>query len=215
VEALAKQALPAGFSLDYAGESREFKEAQGAVGFAFILAIIVVYMVLASQFESLLHPFTVMLAVVLSFVGALGALVVSGMTLNLFSQIGIIMLVGLVTKNSILLVDFANKAKEEGKSTRDAVIQAGEIRLRPIMMTSISLIFGVLPIAFALGAGSTSRRPLGMAVVGGMITSTFLTLFVIPVVYSLLDDARNYFRARRAERKAAPASVPTGDVVPK
>jgi multidrug efflux pump subunit AcrB len=207
VDALAKQALPAGFALDYAGESREFKEAQGAVGFAFILAIVVVYMVLASQFESLLHPFTVMLAVVLSFVGALGALVVSGMTLNLFSQIGIIMLVGLVTKNSILLVDFANKAKEEGKSTLDAVIQAGEIRLRPIMMTSISLIFGVLPIAFALGAGSTSRRPLGMAVVGGMITSTFLTLFVIPVVYSLLDQLRGKLRARR-EMPVPAAAVP-------
>lgn len=216
VEDLAHKHLPEGFNLKFAGESREYKEAQGAVGFAFILAIIVVYMVLASQFESLVHPFTVMLAVVLSFVGALGALLISGMTLNLFSQIGIIMLVGLVTKNSILLVDFANKAKQEGKSTLDAVIQAGEIRLRPIMMTSISLIFGVLPIAFALGAGSQSRRPLGMAVVGGMITSTFLTLFVIPVVYSLFDEAKERRKARRARLSApVPASVPTDTVAAK
>ena len=213
VEALAKQHLPAGFSLDYTGESKDYKEALGATSFAFVLAILVVYMVLASQFESLVHPVTVMISVLLSLVGAFGALLLSGMTDNLFSRIGVIMLIGLVTKNSILLVDFANKAKAEGKSTLDAVIQAGEIRLRPILMTSISLIFGVLPIAFALGAGSTSRRPLGMAVVGGMITSTFLTLFVIPVVYSLLDEARANIRA--AMKRRGESSVPAGDALPK
>lgn len=216
VDKLAKENLPAGFRTTYAGESREFREAEGVLIFAFILAIIVVYMVLASQFESLMHPFTVMLAVPLSFVGALGALLVTGMTLNLFSQIGIIMLVGLVTKNSILLVDFANKAKEAGKSTLEAVVEAGAIRLRPILMTSISTIFGVLPIAFGLGAGSMSRRPLGMAVVGGMITSTFLTLFVVPVVYSLLDDLRVKAATRK---KASPVSstgaVPEGAPLPK
>lgn len=213
VEMLAAQHLPEGFSYTFTGESQDFKEAQAATGFALWLALIIVYMVLASQFESLLHPFTVMLAVPLALIGALGALLLFGMTLNLFSRIGIIMLIGLVTKNSILLVDFANKAREQGKSAFDACLQAGQIRLRPILMTSISLIFGVLPIAFALGAGSMSRRPLGMAVVGGMITSTFLTLFVIPVVYSLLDQAREKIGAGIKHRRED--SVPAGEAVPK
>jgi multidrug efflux pump subunit AcrB len=210
VEKLAKENLPPTFRYTFAGESREFKQTESATLFAFLLALVVVYMVLASQFESLMHPFTVMLAVPLAIVGGLGALLVSGMTLNLFSRIGLIMLIGLVTKNSILLVDFANKAKERGKSTLEAVVEAGAIRLRPILMTSISTIFGVLPIAFGLGAGSMSRRPLGMAVVGGMITSTLLTLFVVPVVYSLLDE----MRARFGRRKTTPHTISAPQVAP-
>ncbi|MSR64924.1 MAG: efflux RND transporter permease subunit [Verrucomicrobiae bacterium] len=216
VEKLARTSLPAGFTYAFAGESREFKESESATKYAFILALIVVYMVLASQFESLIHPFTVMLAVPLAIVGGLGALLVFGMTLNLFSKIGLIMLIGLVTKNSILLVDFANKAKEAGKSTLDAVVEAGAIRLRPILMTSISTIFGVLPIAFGLGAGSMSRRPLGMAVVGGIVTSTFLTLFIVPVVYSLFDELRVKIASRKSATVPGSAgSVPAGSALPK
>src|SRR5205823_2469980 len=176
-----------------AGDSREFRESGGALYFAFGVALLVVFMVLASQFESLVHPFTVLLAVPLAVTGALATLLVAallhrpGGTINLYSEIGMVLLIGLVTKNSILLVEYANQLKAKGLDTVAAVLESGRIRLRPILMTSVSTIMGAIPVMIGVGAGSTSRRPLGYAIVGGIFFSTVLTLFVVPVGYVLLD----------------------------
>ena len=165
--------------------------------FAFVLAVIVVFMVLAAQFESLTHPFTVLLAVPLAVTGALAALLIAGSTLNLYSQIGMILLIGLVTKNSILLVEYANQLKAKGRDTVSAIIESGTIRLRPILMTSVATIMGAMPIALGLGAGSMSRRPLGYAIIGGLMFSTLLTLYLVPVVYVLLDMIKVRVGARK------------------
>src|SRR5467141_5218546 len=187
IDAVARQLLPPGTTTALAGESREYKESGNAIYFAFGVALLVVFMVLASQFESLVHPLTVLLAVPLAVTGALATLFVVRSTINLYSQIGMILLIGLVTKNSILLVEYTNQLKARGMETLDAIIEAGRIRLRPILMTSVATIMGALPVAMGLGAGSTSRRPLGYAIVGGIFFSTVLTLFVVPVAYLLLD----------------------------
>ena len=199
LNALAAGLLPQGSTTALAGESRELEESGGALYFAFGLALLVVFMVLASQFESLVHPFTVLLAVPLAVAGAIFALLVMRSTINLYSQIGMILLIGLVTKNSILLVEFTNQLKERGMETVAAVLEAGRVRLRPILMTSVSTIMGALPIAMGLGAGSMSRRPLGYAVVGGILFSTLLTLFLVPVAYVLIDA----LRARAGRRQPA------------
>ena len=185
--AIAGQVLPRGSSTALAGESRELEESGSALYFAFLLALVVVFMVLASQFESLVHPFTVLLAVPLAVTGALLTLKLAGSTLNVYSQIGMILLIGLVTKNSILLVEYINQLKERGMETLVAAQEAGRIRLRPILMTSVATVAGALPIALGLGAGSLSRRPLGYAIVGGLIFSTMLTLYVVPAVYVIFD----------------------------
>ncbi|MEC7199071.1 MAG: efflux RND transporter permease subunit [Verrucomicrobiota bacterium] len=201
VKEMLEAQMPAGFLYDWSGESRDLQDAGQEIGWVLVLALVFVYMVLASQFESLLHPFTVMLTVPLAAVGALGLLwligalgrvgwmpLVPAMNVNLFSQIGMVLLVGLVTKNGILLVEFANQLRAQGLSAREAMTQSGLVRLRPILMTAISTISGILPIAIGFGAGAESRRPMGVVVVGGMMTSTFLTLFVIPLVYTLFAD---------------------------
>jgi multidrug efflux pump len=196
LDAASRQVLPPGSTTALSGESRELRESGGALYFAFGVALLVVFMVLASQFESLVHPFTVLLAVPLAVTGALATLFVvavlhgPGGTLNLYSEIGMILLIGLVTKNSILLVEYANQLKAKGLDTMAAVIESGRIRLRPILMTSVATIMGALPVAIGIGAGSTSRRPLGYAIVGGIFFSTLLTLFVVPVAYTLLDRLR-------------------------
>ena len=187
LDRVARTVLPRGSTTALAGESRDFKESGGALYFAFGVALVVVFMVLASQFESLVHPFTVLLAVPLAVTGALATLFVVRSTLNLYSQIGMILLIGLVTKNSILLVEYTNQLKARGMETVAAAVEAGRIRLRPILMTSVATIMGALPVAMGLGAGSASRRPLGYAIVGGIFFSTVLTLFVVPVAYLLLD----------------------------
>ncbi|MBK7351923.1 MAG: efflux RND transporter permease subunit [Gemmatimonadetes bacterium] len=189
MRALGREVLPAGSSVALSGESRELEESGSSLYFAFVLALVVVFMVLASQFESLIHPFTVLLAVPLAITGALLTLFVFRSTINLYSQIGMVLLIGLVTKNSILLVEYANQLKERGMATLDAVVEAARIRLRPILMTSVSTIMGALPIALGLGAGSISRRPLGYAIAGGILVSTLLTLYVVPVVYTIFDRA--------------------------
>jgi multidrug efflux pump len=197
LDALAAEVLPEGTTTALAGESRELQESGASLYFAFGLALLVVFMVLASQFESLVHPFTVLLAVPLAVTGALAALYVAGSTINLYSQIGMILLIGLVTKNSILLVEFANQLRERGLDAVAAVLEAGRVRLRPIVMTSVATIMGAMPIAFGLGAGSMSRKPLGYAIIGGILFSTVLTLFLVPVAYVLLDRVRERM-ARRA-----------------
>ena len=202
-EELLKAELPVGFLHTWGGEARDLKDTDREVWVVLGLAVIIVYMALAAQFESLIHPFTVMLALPLAGVGAFGLLwflawlgkagiitPLPAMNINLFSQIGLILLVGLVTKNSILLVEFANQRRAEGIGSHDAIVEAGVVRLRPILMTAFSTIAGILPIAIGFGAGAESRRPMGVAVVGGMISSTFLTLFVVPVVYTALSDLR-------------------------
>src|SRR5262249_20361100 len=156
-----------------------------------------------SQFESLIHPFTVLLAVPPAVTGAIFTLFFAGSTINLYSQIGMILLIGLVTKNSILLVEYTNQLRERGTDTIAALLKAGRTRLRPILMTSVATVMGAVPIALGLGAGSASRRPLGYAIVGGVVLSTALTLFLVPVVYALTD--RFLARARRTRSAAAPA----------
>jgi multidrug efflux pump len=216
VEPMIRGGLPAGFASDWAGESRDLRDTTNEVWFVLVLALVIVYMVLAAQFESLVHPLTVMLAVPLAAVGALGLLwlmdvggrigflpMVPSMNINLFSQIGLILLIGLVTKNSILLVEFANHQRTQGATARDAMLEAGIIRLRPILMTAFSTIAGILPIAIGFGAGAESRRPMGLAVLGGLLTSTFLTLLVIPVVYTVFSDLAEY--AGRRKPKVATA----------
>ncbi len=204
VEAIAASILPTTFSTALAGESREFREGQTNLIFAFGLAVLLVYMVLASQFESFVDPFVILLAVPLAVIGAAVTLWIARMSLNLFSVIGMIMLVGLATKNSILLVDFANQMRRRGMTILESTAEAGAVRLRPVLMTAISTIFGVMPIALALGAGSQSRRPLGMAVVGGMAFSTLLTLFVVPVAHTLLMEAVDKWRTARKSSVITP-----------
>jgi multidrug efflux pump len=197
LNAVAAELLPRGGSTALSGELREFAESGTALYFAFLLALLVVYMVLAAQFESLVHPFTVLLAVPLAVTGALVTLFFTGATLNLYSQIGMILLIGLASKNSILLVEYANQLREQGKGLLEATLEAGRVRLRPILMTAFATIFGALPIALGLSAGSESRQPLGYVIVGGMFVSTFLTLYLVPVVYVLLETLREKMGARR------------------
>lgn len=195
VNEVAADLLPSGASVSFAGSAEAFLESLQQFGLAIGLAVLIIYMVLAAQFESLLHPLTVMLALPLAMVGALGALWAGGLTLNLFSLIGIILLMGLVTKNSILLVDFANQLRDEGYDKVDAMRSAGPVRLRPVLMTAISMIFGVLPAAIGVGPGAETRAPMAIATGAGMLSSTVLTLIVVPVFYIVLDDAAEWVKA--------------------
>ena len=173
---------------------------------ALTLAVIFIYLILASQFGSFTHPLAIMLSLPLSLVGVAITLYLTGDTLNIMSMIGLIMLMGLVTKNAILLVDFTNQGRAEGLSRHQALLRAGTTRLRPIVMTTLAMIFGMLPLAFAIGAGAEMRAPMARAVIGGLITSTLLSLLVVPVVYTFLDDFRpaallGWLRKRRPSRK--------------
>lgn len=186
LDGIAVKSLPPSVRHEVSGQSREFRESSSSLYLMFLFAVVFIFLVLAAQFESFIHPLTILLSVPLAVVGALVSLFVLRQSMNIYSQIGLIMLVGLVTKNSILIVEYANQLRARGLATAEAVVEAARIRLRPILMTSFATIFGVLPIAIGLGAGAESRRPLGIAVVGGMIFSTFLTLVLVPVVYTLL-----------------------------
>jgi multidrug efflux pump len=186
VQETADEELPEIAQIDYKGQSREFMTAGGAVLFTFAMALLIVYLVLAAQFESFIHPFVIMLTVPLAVTGALLGLWVSGGTLNLFSQIGIVMLVGLAAKNGILIVDFANKLRDEGRGVREAIVEAAAVRLRPILMTSIATIAGAVPLVAAGGPGSASRGAIGVVVIFGVAFSTLLSLYVVPSFYALL-----------------------------
>lgn len=186
-EATARRLLPAGYSFNFEGGSKTFLESSGGLWFAMILGIIVAYMVLASQFNSFIHPFTVLLALPFSISGALAALYLTNQSLNIYSAIGIILLMGIVKKNSILLVEFTNQKREQGMSVYDALLTAAPIRLRPILMTSIATMVAALPIALGLGEGSETRRPMALAIIGGVLVSTMFTLVVVPCAYQLMS----------------------------
>lgn len=192
-DALSSNLLPPTFTPMAAGIAEEMIEAFLSFFVSLILAILIIYLILAAQFESFVYPATIMVALPLSLIGALGGLFVFHMTLNIYSLIGMMMLMGLVTKNAILLVDCTNHLRAQGMEIHQALCEAGRLRLRPILMTATSTIFGIMPIAFSFGAGAESRRPLGVCVIGGMLSSTILTLFIIPAFYLMLDTLLKKF----------------------
>ena len=194
LNSISARILPPDYLPRYKGAADTMGESFQFMVFALILGIIMAYMILAAQFESFIHPFTVLLAMPLSFVGAFGALFLTGKTINIYSLIGMILLMGLVKKNSILLVDYTNILRERGMNRKEALLQAGPRRLRPILMTTIAMIFGMLPVAFGVGEGAETRSPMGIAVIGGLITSLILTLVVVPAAYDLFDDGLQRIR---------------------
>jgi HAE1 family hydrophobic/amphiphilic exporter-1 len=195
VLAIGESILPDTVSLVPSGGTEEMMKSFDQLVFMQGLSILLIYMILAAQFESFVHPLTVMLALPLAMVGAFGGLSLAGMTLNIFSMIGIILLFGLATKNSILLVDYTNQLRQEGLDKITAVTTAAPVRMRPVLMTALSMIFGVAPAALGIGPGSESRAPMAVAAGAGMISSTALTLLVVPVFYLVLDDAIDWVRA--------------------
>ena len=200
--AIQKLGLPPGYRAVFTGDVENLEETKGYVLEAIVLAVIFIYLILASLFGSFLQPLSIMLALPLSFIGVAVALLLTDGNLNVMTMIGIIMLMGLVTKNGILLVDMTNQQREGGMDRRAALLSAGRIRLRPIVMTTVAMIFGMLPLALAIGAGAETRAPMARAVIGGLITSTILTLFVVPVVYTLLDDATAWVVGRNQKQPA-------------
>ncbi|HOF04827.1 MAG TPA: efflux RND transporter permease subunit [Syntrophales bacterium] len=200
LNAIAAGILPLDYSAKYKGAADTMKESFGFLIFALLLGVLMAYMVLAAQFESFLQPVIVLLSMPLSFIGAFGALVLTGKTISIFSMIGLILLMGLVKKNAILLVDYTNTLRERGMSRREAILEAGPVRLRPILMTTFAMIFGMLPVAAGLGDGAETRSPMGVAVIGGLITSLFLTLVVVPAAYDLFDEWQEKIKSRRRKK---------------
>src|SRR5690606_17287346 len=207
LEAAARSILPAGARIDYIGPSREFRHASGDIYFTFLLALAFIYLVLAAQFESFVDPFIIMLTVPLSMTGALLALYWGGGSMNIYSQVGLVTLVGLITKNGILIVEFANQLQEQGRAKFDAVVEASALRLRPILMTTGAMVLGAVPLAVGTGAGAESRNQIGLVIAGGLRLGTLLTLFVVPTVYTLL--ARDH-----AKLAAPPGPAPQHEVHP-
>lgn len=201
----AAKVLPASFQTDYSGQSREFKQSGSSILLVFLLALGFIYLVLAAQFESFVDPVVIMVSVPLSLTGALAALYFSGGTLNVYSQIGLITLVGLITKHGILILEFTNQLREEGKEMLDALVEAAELRLRPILMTTGAMVLGAVPLALAHGAGAESRSQIGWVIVGGMSFGTLLTLYVVPVAYSYL--ARTKHGSRHAPAEVLPQAA--------
>jgi multidrug efflux pump len=202
LEKTAKEELPPTAQIDFDGQSREFKESGTALYLTFVLALLFIYLVLAAQFESFVGPLVIMLTVPLAMTGALGALKLTGGTLNVYSQIGLVMLIGLITKHGILIVEFANQLRDRGMERFEAVIEASTLRLRPILMTTAAMVLGAVPLALAVGAGAESRQPIGWVIVGGLLLGTLLTLFVIPTAYTLL-----MVRRVRVEKAPTPANI--------
>jgi HAE1 family hydrophobic/amphiphilic exporter-1 len=199
--ALADIAWPPGYGFKVGGSTKDMEESFAYAAQSLALAIIFIYMILASQFKSFLQPLAIMSSLPLTLIGVILALLAFGSTVNLFSIIGFILLMGLVTKNAILLVDFANHARAAGMTRDEALIEAAHVRLRPILMTTLAMVFGMLPLALGIGEGSEQRAPMGQSVIGGVITSSLLTLVVVPVIYAYLDDLVNWLRSktRRSE----------------
>jgi len=207
---VAAEVLPNTFTTSLSGQSRDFEESSSSLLYAFILALVLIYLVLAAQFESWMDPFIIMLTVPLSMAGAVVSLWVFGQSLNVFSEIGIIMLIGLVTKNGILIVEFANQRRQLGNSKLEAAAQAATLRFRPILMTSLSTILGILPIALALGGSAGSRQSMGIAVVGGLTLATVLTLYVVPAMYAFLASER--VASNEDDEEAPPTEGPTAGI---
>jgi multidrug efflux pump len=198
----AKKVLPVTVQTDLNGLSREFRDSSQDIYFVFILALAFIFLVLAAQFESFIDPFVIMLTVPLAVTGALAALWLAGGTLNIYSKIGLVTLVGLITKHGILIVEFANQMQEKGMGVLEAVEEAAVLRLRPILMTTGAMVLGAVPLATAQGAGAESRQQIGWVIVGGMLLGTFLTLFVVPTAYTLLARRHKSFDERLAEDRA-------------
>jgi multidrug efflux pump len=196
----AARVLPQGYATELNGVSREFKASSGSLTLVFVLALLFIFLVLAAQFESFVDPFVILLAVPLSLVGALGALQLAGGTINVFSQIGLITLVGLITKHGILIVEFSNQLRQQGRDVMSAVTEAASLRLRPILMTTGAMVLGAVPLALASGAGAESRQQIGWVIVGGMSVGTLLTIFVVPTIYTLFA------------RKAVPGEITTPEL---
>jgi multidrug efflux pump len=190
MQRIAKKVLDESFTTSLAGASRDFAESSSNISFAFILALVLIFLVLAAQFESFIDPFIIMITVPLALAGAILSLKLFGQTLNIFSQIGIIMLIGLVTKNGILIVEFANQKRKRGEAKVTAAIDAAAARLRPILMTTLATSLGALPIAMAIGSAGKSRVPLGIVIVGGMLFALILTLYVVPAIYTFLSTKK-------------------------
>lgn len=209
LEKTVQEELPDHAQIDWKGESREYMQAGGAVLLTFTLALLIVYLVLAAQFESFIHPFVIMLTVPLGVLGALIGLAVTGGTLNLFSQIGIVMLVGLAAKNGILIVEFANQLRDEGRTIHQAIVEASAVRLRPILMTSIATVVGAIPLVLAGGPGSASRATIGIVVIFGVSFSTLLSLFVVPAFYVLLAKYTRSPEAVSQELEKLEAETPS------
>ncbi|MGM9428545.1 efflux RND transporter permease subunit [Hydrogenophaga sp. MI9] len=207
---IAAEVLPPGYTTDLNGQSREFKNSSGSLAIVFGLSLLFIYLVLAAQFESFVDPFIIMLSVPLSMLGALLALKFTGGTLNVFSQIGLITLVGLITKHGILIVEFANQLREDGKDKLQAVTEAAALRLRPILMTTGAMVLGAIPLALATGAGAESRQQIGWVIVGGMSLGTLLTIFVVPTMYMLLARRHHGSRVLPAD---PPAHAGPGEVL--
>jgi HAE1 family hydrophobic/amphiphilic exporter-1 len=208
--------FPEGYQLVSGGQAADQAEVFGSIGIALATAVMLMYLILVVQFGSFLDPIAILISLPLSLIGVVLALIITGDTLNIMSLIGVMLLMGIVAKNAILLIDFAKWGRERGMSMRDALIEAGRTRLRPILMTTLALIAGMIPVALGLGEGADFRAPLGRAVIGGTITSTILTLFVIPTIYEIFDSWRTALGRRFARRPAhaAPeglAPQPAGD----
>jgi HAE1 family hydrophobic/amphiphilic exporter-1 len=201
LDSIAGKILPSDYLPKYQGMADTMAESFGYLLFALMLGIIMAYMILAAQFESFVHPITVLLSLPLSFVGAFGALFITGKTLNVFSFIGLILLMGLVKKNAILLVDYTNVLRGRGMSRREAILQAGPVRMRPILMTTFAMVFGMLPIALGVGEGAETRAPMGISVIGGLLTSLVLTLIVVPSAYDIFDDWQEKFKNRKSKKE--------------
>ena len=217
-QAIGEAGIPAGIQVFYGGDAENMRDMFSDMTIALSMAILFVYIIMVSLFESYIHPFTIMFSLPVAMVGALGGLALTGTALNMFSMIGIIMLMGLVTKNAILLVDFTNTLRSRGLTMHDALLESGKTRLRPIVMTTATMVFGMMPLALALGAGSEMRQGMAIVVIGGLISSTLLTLVLIPVIYTYVDALREripalFKRVRWAARmpfKKRPAEVLTG-----
>ena len=186
--------LPAGYNYRYTGDIENMADTNAAFGAAVLLAVILIYLILAALYESIIQPFIIMVAMPLSFTGVIVALYLTGNNFSLFVMIGIILLLGMVGKNAILVVDFANQAIKEGKEVNEAILEAGEKRLRPILMTTFAMIGAMLPLAFGSGAGHESNAPMALAIIGGLISSTILTLLVVPSIYRIMYPVDAWLR---------------------
>jgi HAE1 family hydrophobic/amphiphilic exporter-1 len=208
--AIARSVLPDGYRALPSGSSRSLQESFQSLTFAFFMGLAIAYMVLAAQFNSFTHPLTVLLALPFSISGALLALWIAGQSLNVYSVLGLILLMGIAKKNSIMLVDFTNQMREQGKERHLALLDACPIRLRPVLMTSVATIAGAIPPALAIGPGAETQRPMAVGLIGGMILSTLFTLFVVPAAYSILDDIVSWWSDRRRKAALRPAVAGPG-----